>query len=197
MKNPLTAYPDLPATTLALTSLAVGCSATDQALQSISIKLGVTESQQKAFLQETLFFYHFLAIASLFSLFADSAQLREYCDRMVVATDRVSELGRMEKFGLPALTYLDDGVITEAIKYCFHSFAKITSVARQRLYLGREPSESEFQIMHSSIVSQITGWHSDSANLTQYFVAAYIARLALSVGIDTNTSPLETMTLCE
>ncbi len=50
--------------------------------------------------------------------------------------------------------------------------------------LGRNPSESELKVMNLKTIRQMTGWDSPSANATEYFAAALLARLAISQKIE-------------
>jgi hypothetical protein len=54
----------------------------------------------------------------------------------------------------------------------------------QELYLARNPSKSELKIMNLTNLRQMTQWDSPTANAVEYFTAALIARLAISLKIE-------------
>jgi hypothetical protein len=89
-----------------------------------------------------------------------------------------------EIFGIPPLTVFTEKDREDAVRHCFLSIADLNACIRQRLYLQREQSESELNVMNLKTVREMTGWDSPSANPPQYFAAALLARLTIALEID-------------
>jgi len=172
----------IPAENLALYSVALGCSAADLGLADLPADISATH--RMAFLEEMMFFHHFMATSAVFHVIHDLNSRRNYCERMIPAIAPGSGLPSNEQLGLPPLVHFSTKDRDDAIKSCFFSFANIHACMVQELYLARNPSESELKIMSLNNVRQMTRWDSPSTNAVQYFTAALIARLAISLKID-------------
>jgi hypothetical protein len=168
----------IPAENLALYSVALACSAADRDLHELPPD--ISGAQRMAFLEEMIFFHHFIATSAVFHVIHDPNSRRNYCERMVPAIAPGSGLPSNEQLGLPPLAHFSVKDRDDAIKKCFLSFANINACMMQELYLARKPSESELEIMNLTVVRQMTRWDSPSVNATQYFAAALLARLAIS-----------------
>jgi len=172
----------IPAENLALYSVALACSAADLGLADLPADISATH--RMAFLEEMIFFHHFIATSAVFHVIHDPNSRRNYCDRMIPAIAPGSGLPSNEQLGLPPLVHFSVKDRDQAIKSCFFSVANIKACLVQELYLARNPSKSELKIMNLTNVRQMTQWDSPTANAVEYFTAALIARLAVSLKIE-------------
>jgi hypothetical protein len=187
------AAPGVSAEFLALHSIAVACSTADENLNELAP--GISAARRTAFLDESIFFHHFLTVAAVFDVFPGSNFSRAYCDRMVAAIHPEAQFPPNEELGLAPLTIFSAKDRADAIKRCFFSPGNIVACLHQELYLGRRPSESDLKVMNLKTVREMTGWDSPSANTVEYFAAALLARLATALKIDPEERFLDFMKL--
>lgn len=195
MKSPVDLdLPGISPELLALNSIAVGCSTADRYLCKNA--LGISAAQQKAFLRETIFFHHFMAMDAVFYVLDQDIKSRNaYCDSMVAAINPGIRFPPNEELGLSPLTLFSARDRADAIRSCFFSTANIVACMAQDLYLARKPFESELKVMNLYSVKEMTRWDSPSANDVQYFCAALIARLTISLQIDPSERVIDIMNL--
>lgn len=176
---------------LGLTSMMLGWSSADVSLKEFSSIV----VDPMAFLEEYVFFHHYIALEAAFHVFPDLDDRRDYCDKMVQAVDRTRGLPNTEEFGLPPVEFYQESDIKEALRGCFASFANLRAVFAQSLYLERKQTEGEYQIMNDYGIRKMTDWESPAANSVQYFTAALLARLALSQKMKPDDHRLEFLKL--
>ena len=87
-----------------------------------------------AFLEEYVFFHHYIALEAAFHVFPNLEDRRDYCDKMVQAIDGTRGLPNTEDFGLPPVEFYRESDIKEALRGCFASFAGIRRVSRKICY---------------------------------------------------------------
>jgi hypothetical protein len=193
MESPVaSAMPKVSAETLALNSIAFGCNSANGGLNSLP---EIMAAQQKAFLQESIFFHHFIAIAAVSYVIHDLNSRHAYCEKMVAAINSESRILRSVELGLPPQESFSAKDREDAIKDCFFNPPNIAAWLGQELYLGRRPSESESKVMELNTVREMTGWDSPSANAVQYFATALLARLVILLEIDFHGQFLDFMNL--
>jgi hypothetical protein len=179
------AVPGIPPEIFSINSILVACSDADRFVNDL--RFDITEAQRKGLLQQFIFFHHFMAIDAVGYAIKDSNLYREYCERMVAAIQPEADFPAYETFGLEPLRHFSDKDRAGAIKDCFFSVGNISVCMAQDLYLGRKPFESELEIMTRRTVRDLTRWDSDDSNSMQYFCAAFIARLTLSLNAGERT----------
>jgi hypothetical protein len=186
--------PGVSAEQLAVISIAVACDSADRNINELAPD--ISAERKMAFLRETIFFHHFLAMTAVFYVLDHDIKSRNaYCDSMLGAIKPGIRFPPNEELGLSPLTLFSEQDREVAIKGCFFSPANIVACLEQDLYFGRKPSDSELRVMNLYSVKKMTGWDSPSANTEQYFAAALIARLAPSLGIDPQESVIDFMKL--
>jgi len=157
----------------------MGCSLADTLLDGLGF--GTTKAQQMAFLEECIFFHHFMAIEAAYYIIPDFESQRTFCNRMMAVIPKGTIPGVDESVDLTRSKIFTDEDREAAIKACFFSFANIKASMTQDLYLRRKPNETELEVMSQYSVRQMTGWDSDTANTVQFFTAALMARLAIAL----------------
>jgi hypothetical protein len=160
----------------------MGCTSADQYI--IGLATSLTKLQQKALLQEDVFFHHFMALAAAFNTIPDADFRRSFFEKMTDAIDSGWCSSPKEEFGCAPLVNFSPRDLKDAIKDGFTSFAGIKACQRQELYLKRKPSESEARVMDLDIVRKIAEWDSPSLGPVQYFSVAFLSRLITSMEID-------------
>jgi hypothetical protein len=157
---------------------------------------GASATQQKAFLRETIFFHHFMAIVAVFYVFPQDSGFRgAYWGRMAASVSSGAPLPPNEELGLPPLIRFSARDCEDAKKSCFLSAGGILAGLEQELYLGKKPSESDLKVMRLETVRELTEWDSPSANAAQYFAAAFLARLSAALEIRPLVERLDFMKL--
>jgi hypothetical protein len=184
MKSPVSADPPgIPAEIYALNSIAVACSTADRDISKVAP--GASAAQQKAFLRETIFFHHFMAMVAVFYVFHQDSGFRSaYWGRIIASVNSGAPLPHNEELGLPPFIHFSAKDREGAMKGCFLRTGGILAGLEQELYLGKKPSESDLKVMNLYSVRETTGWDSPSANASQYFAAAFLARLCGALEID-------------
>jgi len=163
-------------------SIQMGCTSADQYVTGLAI--GLTKLQQKALLQEDVFFHHFVALAAGYNVVRDPELRRSFFERMTDAVDSGMYYSPKKEFGCAPLVNFSPKDLEDTIKDGFISFAGIKACQRQELYLKRKPSESETKVMDLDVVRNIAEWDSPSLGPVQYFSVAFLSRLITSMGID-------------
>ena len=174
--------PALSPEDLASYSIQMGCTSADQYITGLVSSL--TKSQQKALLQEDVFFHHFSAIAAIFNAIRDVNFRRSFLERMSYAIDSGKCFSPRRDFGQVPLINFSLRDREDVVKDAFISYAGIKACQRQELYLKRKPSESEISVMDLEITRKIAEWDSPSLSPVQYFSVAFLSRLITSMGID-------------
>lgn len=183
MKNPIApTVPAISAETLALYSLSFGCNSADGGLKNFM--LGPNAAQRMRFLHEQILFHHFMAIVVSSIVLPNLESRNAYCGKMVEAIGSASRLLSSRELDLPPLKHYSATDQEDAIRICLLNPPNILAVLGQELYIERNPSESELKVMNLQTVRDTTGWDSPTANPTQYFAAALLARLADTLEID-------------
>jgi hypothetical protein len=167
---------------LASYSIQMGCASADQYITGLAFSL--TTSQQKALLQEDIFFHHFSAIAAVFNTIRDVNFRRSFLDKLTDAIDSETYLSPKKDLGYAPLVNFSLKDRKEVVKDGFISFSGIKACQRQELYLKRKPSESEMSVMDLEISRKIAEWDSPSLGPVQYLSVAFLSRLITSMGID-------------
>ena len=114
---------------------------------------------------------------------------------MVAAINPGLQFPTNEEFGLAPLMVFTAKDRQDAIRSCFFSPANLVACLHSELYLGRKPSESELKVMNLKTVREMTGWDAPSANPMQFFAAAFIARLTITLKIEPSERFLDFMHL--
>jgi hypothetical protein len=166
---------------LALYSIADGCGSADRGIGKL--QLAVTTKQQDAFLDESIFFHHFMAIAAVFHVIRERGPRQAYCDAMVSAIKPGRATLPNEEFGLPPPTVYSLKDREAAVARCFFNFPAMTVGPAQDLYLRNEPSNAELEILNLKTVREMTGWGSPGRTAVQRFTGAFLARLSLALEI--------------
>jgi hypothetical protein len=174
--------PAISAESLALNSLAFGCSSADGGLKNLPP--GLSSAQRLEFLQEHILFHHFMAMSVAASVIPDLESRHAYCEKMVEAIDSESRLLLSGELGLPPLKHFSKKDQEDAIRICLLNHPNIIALLGQELYIARNPSESELKLMNLFSVRDMTDWDSPSRSLAQYFAAALLARLAVALEIN-------------
>ena len=193
MKAGVPSAPKIPPELFAFFCVQTACGSADQSVTALA--LNITAAQQKAFLEETIFFHYFAAIASVNWILPDLESRREYCDTMTDFIHSGFHIPPNEPPTLAPLIHFSTKDQEDAIKECFFSFANLKACERQELYLARKPSESEIKIMNLNLVRQMAEWDSPSTNPVQYFSVAFLSRLCTSMKIAPRDHLLEFMQL--
>jgi len=149
----------------------MGCTSADQYITGLASSL--TTSQQKALLQEDVFFHHFSALAAIFNTIRDVNFRRSFLEKMADAIDSKKCFSPKRDFGCAPLINFSLKDREDVVKDGFISFAGIKACQRQELYLKRKPSELEMRVMDLEITRKIAEWDSPSLGPVQYFSVAF------------------------